>query len=114
MSAPGLGATPETRYARSGSVRIAYQVVGSGPLDLVLVPGFISNLDLFWEEPELKRQHEAWGASRSQFNTDLRQPGSAAQAERWQKMYHRGVTPDGAEGAGDHRTRLKLRPFVRS
>jgi len=42
---------PETRYARSGDVRIAYQVTGSGPLDLVFVPGFVSNLDLWWESP---------------------------------------------------------------
>ncbi len=42
---------PETRYARSGSVNIAYQVVGAGPLDLVLVPGFVSHLELDWEEP---------------------------------------------------------------
>jgi len=43
---------PETRYARSGDVRIAYQIVGDGPLDLVFVPGFVSNVDLFWETPE--------------------------------------------------------------
>jgi class 3 adenylate cyclase/dienelactone hydrolase len=42
---------PETRYARSGGVNIAYQVVGDGPLDLVLVPGFVSHLDLDWDEP---------------------------------------------------------------
>jgi len=35
---------PETRYAKSGELRIAYQVVGNGPLDLVFVPGFVSNL----------------------------------------------------------------------
>jgi class 3 adenylate cyclase len=46
---------PTTHYARSGDIRIAYQVVGSGPLDLVFVPGFISNLDLYWEEPTLAR-----------------------------------------------------------
>jgi pimeloyl-ACP methyl ester carboxylesterase/DNA-binding NarL/FixJ family response regulator len=44
-------ATPQTRYARSGDVRIAYQVVGNGPLDLVFVPGFISNLEVHWEDP---------------------------------------------------------------
>jgi hypothetical protein len=71
-------------------------------------------LRLLSEDPELKRQHDAWGASRSQFNTDLRQPGSTAQAERWQKMYHRGVGPDGAESAADHRTRIKLRPFAKA
>ena len=42
---------PETQYAKSGDVNIAYQVVGEGPLDLVLVPGFVSHLDIDWEEP---------------------------------------------------------------
>ena len=42
---------PETRYAKSGDVRIAYQVIGHGPLDLVFVPGFMSNLDVQWEDP---------------------------------------------------------------
>ena len=42
---------PETRYARSGELRIAYQTVGEGEFDLVFVPGFVSNLDLAWEEP---------------------------------------------------------------
>jgi pimeloyl-ACP methyl ester carboxylesterase/DNA-binding CsgD family transcriptional regulator len=41
---------PQTRYATSGDVRIAYQVVGQGSLDLVFVPGFISNLDVHWED----------------------------------------------------------------
>ncbi|MBD0329870.1 MAG: adenylate/guanylate cyclase domain-containing protein [Thermoleophilia bacterium] len=43
--------TPETRYARSGEVNIAYQVVGEGPFDLVYVPGWVSNVELMWEEP---------------------------------------------------------------
>ena len=42
---------PETRYAKSGGVNIAYQVVGGGPLDLIYVPGWISNVELMWEEP---------------------------------------------------------------
>jgi pimeloyl-ACP methyl ester carboxylesterase len=42
---------PQTRYARSGDVNIAYQIVGDGPLDLVYVPGWISNVELMWEEP---------------------------------------------------------------
>jgi pimeloyl-ACP methyl ester carboxylesterase len=42
---------PETRYAKSGEVHIAYQVVGDGPFDLVYVPGWISNVELMWEEP---------------------------------------------------------------
>jgi class 3 adenylate cyclase len=43
---------PEIRYAKSGDVRIAYQVTGSGGFDLVFVPGFISNLEAWWDEPE--------------------------------------------------------------
>ena len=44
---------PETRYARSGEYHIAYQVVGDGPVDLVYVPGWISHLDMYWEEPSV-------------------------------------------------------------
>jgi pimeloyl-ACP methyl ester carboxylesterase len=46
---------PETHYARSSDVHIAYQVVGNGPRDIVYVPGFISHLDLYWESPRLAR-----------------------------------------------------------
>jgi class 3 adenylate cyclase len=42
---------PRTRYARSGSVSIAYQVVGDGPRDLVWVPGWVSHLEAGWDEP---------------------------------------------------------------
>ena len=41
----------ETRYAKSGDVHIAYQVIGQGPLDLVFVMGWISHLDYLWEGP---------------------------------------------------------------
>ncbi len=44
---------PEIRYTRSGRVSIAYQEIGEGPIDLVLVPGWISNLELAWEEPRM-------------------------------------------------------------
>ena len=50
--------TPQTRYARSGDVSIAYQVVGNGSIDLVLVPGWLSNIELFWEEPNIVRFFE--------------------------------------------------------
>jgi hypothetical protein len=46
---------PETRYAKSGRVHIAYQTVGSGPLDLVLVPGFVSHVEWLWEEAACAR-----------------------------------------------------------
>jgi pimeloyl-ACP methyl ester carboxylesterase len=46
---------PETQYARSGDVHIAYQVVGDGPRDLVLVPGFVSHVEMWWDEPHCAR-----------------------------------------------------------
>lgn len=49
---------PETKYARSGDVNIAYQAVGDGPRDLVLVPGWVSNIEVFWEEPHAARFFE--------------------------------------------------------
>ena len=45
--------SPKTLYARTGGVSIAYQVVGAGRMDLVLVPGFVSHLEVAWEEPHL-------------------------------------------------------------
>lgn len=46
---------PKTRYAKRGGVSIAYQVVGEGPLDLVFTPGFVSNVDHWWEIPNSVR-----------------------------------------------------------
>lgn len=46
---------PTTRYAKSGGVNIAYQTLGDGPRDLVVVPGWVSNIDVFWEEPSMAR-----------------------------------------------------------
>jgi class 3 adenylate cyclase len=46
---------PKTQFARSGDVHVAYQVVGEGPFDLVYIPGWISHIELAWEEPTLAR-----------------------------------------------------------
>lgn len=49
---------PVTRYARSGEFTLAYQVHGDGPVDLVFVPGFMSHLEVLWEEPGVARMFE--------------------------------------------------------
>ena len=49
---------PKTQYAKSGDLHIAYQVMGTGPLDLVFVPGFVSHLEYQWEHPESARFFE--------------------------------------------------------
>src|ERR1700736_2165694 len=46
---------PETRYARSGEHHIAYQVVGEGPIDVLYVPTWISQVEHYWEEPMVAR-----------------------------------------------------------
>jgi len=53
-TAPPLD-VPETRYAQSGDVNIAYQVIGDGAFDLVFVMGWVSHLEYFWTEPTFAR-----------------------------------------------------------
>lgn len=42
---------PKTKYAKSGDISVAYQVIGDGPTDVIFVPGFVSHLDLAWDDP---------------------------------------------------------------
>jgi pimeloyl-ACP methyl ester carboxylesterase len=46
---------PVTQYAKSGDVHIAYQAFGNGPVNLVMVPGFVSNVENYWEQPDFAR-----------------------------------------------------------
>ena len=46
---------PVTRYAKSGDVHIAYQLFGDGPINLVLAPYFVSNIEVYWEHPAVAR-----------------------------------------------------------
>jgi len=55
-------AAPEVMYARSGDVHVAYQVVGAGPLDIVVVGGFVTNLHVLWEESNYRRFCERLGS----------------------------------------------------
>lgn len=81
---------------------------GLRSLDVKLQGAFVSA----GNDPELKRQHDAWTASRASFNTDLKKPGSDAQSEKWQNLYYRGLDPEGRATAKEsHRTRLRLKPF---
>jgi class 3 adenylate cyclase len=49
---------PQTRYARSGDLFIAYQTLGSGPIDLLYVPSWISQVEHYWEHPLVARYFE--------------------------------------------------------
>ena len=61
-------------------------------------------------DKELCAAYRAWAESRRDFNQDLRQPGSQAQAQKWQKDYFKGAESFGIAPT-DHRTKLKLREF---
>src|SRR6202158_5907747 len=45
------GMEAPTKYAKSGDVSIAYRIFGDGPRDIVLVPGMVSHVELYWEMP---------------------------------------------------------------
>lgn len=60
--------------------------------------------------PEEAAAYRAWQQGRDAFNAALKEAGSAAQRQGWQRHYHRGEAPDG-RAAPSHRTRLRLRPF---
>jgi class 3 adenylate cyclase len=68
-------ATPETRYARSGDLNIAYQVFGSGSIDLVVVSGFISHVEMVWEDPMLSTFFQRLGSFARVINFDKRGQG---------------------------------------
>lgn len=53
---------PETQYAQSGELSIAYQVFGDGPFDLVFVPGFVSHQDLAWDVPLFAKMLSRFGS----------------------------------------------------
>jgi pimeloyl-ACP methyl ester carboxylesterase/DNA-binding CsgD family transcriptional regulator len=59
-STDGHWAVPETQYVRSGGLSIAFQVFGDGPVDLVFIPGFVSNLELTWDWPPLGAFYRAF------------------------------------------------------
>ena len=66
---------PPVRYARSGDLSIAYQVTGDGPIDLVLISGFVSHLEKDWEEPRHARFLERLGSIARLIRFDKRGTG---------------------------------------
>ena len=66
---------PEIHYAQSGELSIAYQVLGDGDLDLVFVPGFISNADLSWQAPLFSEFFRRFGSFARMITFDKRGTG---------------------------------------
>ena len=70
---------PETRYAKSGDVHIAYNVMGDGPVDLVQVSAFTSNLEVFWEDPRAAKWVRRLASFTRLINLDKRGTGLSDQ-----------------------------------
>jgi pimeloyl-ACP methyl ester carboxylesterase len=70
-----MASPPKTQYTKSGDLHIAYQVSGSGPLDLVWVPGFVSHLEYQWEYPEAAHFSERLGSFSRLIRFDKRGTG---------------------------------------
>jgi pimeloyl-ACP methyl ester carboxylesterase len=66
----------ETHYARAADgVHVAYQVTGEGPLDIVMVPGFVSNVEVAWDMPFIRPQLEGIGSFARLIRFDKRGTG---------------------------------------
>ncbi len=63
--------------------------------------------------PELKSEFDTWSASRNKFNEDLKEPGTEAREKGWQKGYYKGQVPSGDKVECEHRTKLRLKEFIK-
>jgi class 3 adenylate cyclase/pimeloyl-ACP methyl ester carboxylesterase len=66
---------PETQYAQSGDLSIAYSIIGDGPFDVVFVPGFVSHQELTWEAPLFQGVYRRLGAIARTITFDKRGTG---------------------------------------
>jgi pimeloyl-ACP methyl ester carboxylesterase len=73
---------PKTRYAKTGGVSIAYQVLGDGPVDLVFIPGYVSNVEYYWEMPGMARALERLASFSRLIVWDKRGTGLSDPVER--------------------------------
>src|SRR5919106_373804 len=75
-------APPPTRYARSGDARLAFQVMGEGPPDVVFVGGPASHLDIQWEDPETARARQRYASFARIITFDRRGTGLSDPVDR--------------------------------
>ncbi|HXX49541.1 MAG TPA: alpha/beta hydrolase, partial [Myxococcota bacterium] len=80
---------PQTRYTKAGDVHIAYQVVGSGPIDVVFVPGIISHVDLWWDDPRSARFFNRIASYARLILFDKRGLGASDRSSEWAPLEER-------------------------
>jgi len=79
---------PDTQYARAGEVRVAYQVFGQGPIDLVFAGGPAGHVEIYWEEPLIRRFFEWVGSYARVAMFDRRGTGASDPAEEPPRIEH--------------------------
>jgi hypothetical protein len=83
------------------------------PIQRGLVADTVPQIRPIDEAPELKAAFETWSRSRDAFQKQVADHPPRAPADKWQKLYYRGVDPDGAPGPADHESKLRPAPFRR-
>ena len=81
------------------------------PVERAAIAGIAPQLRPMAEEPGLTEGFEAWSRSRDAFQKWVAETRPEAPTDKWQKLYYRGVHPDGAPGPADHKAKLRLEPF---
>jgi len=64
------------------------------------------------EDPDLQASFETWSRSRDAFQARMREHPPRKPSEKWQKLYHRGLAPDGQRAVADHQAKLRVREFA--
>src|SRR6187401_1059424 len=87
------------RYAKSGDLNIAFSVIGEGP-DLVVAPGFISHLDIMWEEPSVVHFYSRLASFRRVVTFDKRGTGPLGSGDARADVGRVGRRPARGHGCG--------------
>ncbi len=82
------------------------------PVQRQPIAGFEPRIRPVEEAPELKAAFDDWSRSRAEFQQWVRETSPTAPADQWQKLYYRGIAPDGTAGPDDHQAKLRLKPFA--
>ena len=83
------------------------------PMSVDLVEDITPRMLPFEASPELKKHYEDFDKLRTKFIDDLKVEGSYARDEKWQRMYQRGIFPDGTPTSEKHRTKINMKPFAK-
>lgn len=98
---------PETAYAKSGDISIAYQVNGEGPIDLLFVPGWVSHVEHAWEDPDLSAFLRRLASFSRLILMDRRGTGMSDRVERLPTLEERMDDVRAVmDAAGSHRAAL--------